>query len=762
MPLWHLCAREGGHPQGRRRERDESPCASACVWKRGKERRVTAHSNSTSPSRRRFLKASAVGATGLVLVFHLPAAIAARANGSALSNDETEINAWIRISTQGDITLEVARVEMGQGIATALPMLIAEELECDWKDVRMVFASPSENLARKRVFVTMITGDSRSVRDSQQYLRLAGASACLMLKQAAARRWGVDVAECAAAASRVTHLKSGRYLGYGELATAAARLPVPKDVTLKDPSAWKLLGKAHERLDLHEKVNGAAQYGMDVRVPGMLYAAVAQCPVFGGKPVSVDSSVVDRRRGIVKVLVIENFVTVIGDSWWRAKEALKLLKITWDFGGHEKTDDASIRAYLEAGFQGDLKTVRLEGNATAVLDGEKPMYESTYFTPFVAHTTMEPQNCTARVADGKVDLWAPSQGPDISLDIAAGIAGVPPESVTVHRLYLGGGFGRRGISQDYVRMAMLIAKAMQGPAIKMVWTREEDVQHDFYRPASVVRQRMALDDAGQISAWRVDVASPSVLGVLRPAALKNGIDVMPTDGFRDMPYAIPNLDIRYAMRNTAVPAGFWRSVYHSQNPFARECFIDEVCALIKQDPVAFRLKMLAARPRTATLLEAVVAARRQGEATTAAFGVAVNEMDDTAVAGAVEVSVSANKAVKVERVIVAIDCGYIVNPDTVAAQIESCAVFGISGAFFGEINIKEGRVVQSNFSDCPVMLMKQMPKVESLLLPSGGFWGGVGEPPISVVIPALVNAIAAATGERIRELPLVHHGYTLV
>ncbi|RKF49939.1 hypothetical protein BCY88_17120 [Paraburkholderia fungorum] len=715
-------------------------------------------------SRRRFLKASAAAVPGLVLGFHLPAALAGRAGTAvAADGDPVEINAWIRIAPDGNITLEVARVEMGQGIATALPMLIAEELECDWKDVRMVFASPSENVARNNVFMTMITGDSRSVRDSQQYLRQAGASACVMLRQAAAQRWHVPLEECTASRSRVLHAKSGRHLGYGELAAMAGALPVPKDVKLKDQSTWTLLGKSHQRLDLPAKVNGTAQFGMDVRVPGMLYAAVVQCPVFGGKVVSVDSSEVDGKRGIVKVLKIDNFVAVIGDNWWRAQQATRSLKITWDFGGHEKTDDASIRAFLEAGFAGDLKPMRQDGDATAVFSNAARTFESEYFSPFLAHTTMEPQNCTARIDGDKVDLWAPSQGPDISLGIAADIAGVPKANVTVHRLYLGGGFGRRGISQDYVRLSMLIAKQMPGRAVKMVWSREEDVQHDFYRPASIVRQRVALDENGQMTAWKIDVVSPSVLGVLRPAALKDGVDLMPTDGFRDMPYTVSNLDVRYAMRNTAVPVGFWRAVYHSQNPFARECFIDEICVSTQQDPVAYRRKLLAERPKLVALLDAVANASRWNmpRDTGRGAGVAVNEMDNTFVAAAVEVSVSPDKTVKVERAIVAIDCGYIVNPDTVIAQIESCAVFGMSAAFLGEVNIRDGKVVQSNFADCPVMMMHHMPPVESLLMPSGGFWGGVGEPPLSVLIPALVNAIGAATGERIHSLPLAKHGYVL-
>jgi isoquinoline 1-oxidoreductase subunit beta len=726
---------------------------------------MAAARKSVTHSRRLFLKTTVSAASGFVLGFHLPTAIAERRGAATAtvtdSAEPVEINAWIRIAPDGEITLEVARVEMGQGVATALPMLIAEELECDWKDVRMVFASPAENVRRNNVFVTMITGDSRSVRDSQQYLRQAGASACLMLRQAAAKHWGVSLDECTASKSMVSHVKSRRRLSYGKLAAAANSIPVPSQVTLKEQSAWTLLGKSHQRLDVPEKVNGTAQYGMDVRAPGLLYAAIVQCPVFGGKAVSVDSSAVDGKRGIVKVLMIDDFVAVVGDNWWRAHEATKALTINWDFRGHEKTDDASIRTFLEGGFGDDLKSMRREGDATAALNGATKTFDAEYFSPFLAHATMEPQNCTARIADGKVDLWAPSQGPDIALGMAAAIAGVPKENVTVHRFYLGGGFGRRGISQDYVKVSMLIAKQMPGKTIKVVWSREDDVRHDFYRPVSIVRQRVGLDQDGQVAAWRVEIVSPSVLAVLRPAALKDGVDLMPADGFRDMPYTISNLDVRYGMRNTTVPTGFWRAVYHSQNPFARECFIDEICASVNQDPIAYRRTMLKERPQLVALLEALAKASQwdRPRESGGGVGVAINEMDDTFVAAVVEVSVSPNKVVTVDRAVVAIDCGYIVNPNTVSAQIESCVVFGMSAAFFGEINIRDGRVVQSNFSDYPVMMMRHMPKVESLLMPSGGFWGGVGESPLSVLIPALINAIGSATGDRVRSLPLSGHGY---
>lgn len=712
-------------------------------------------------SRREFLKTASVAATGFALGFYLPGpAVGAR---GAAKDEPVEINAWIHIALNGTITLDVARVEMGQGVTTALPMLLAEELECDWQAVRMRFASPAENLARKNAYVTMITGDSSSVRGSQDYLRRAGAAACQMLRAAAAKRWKADIADCVAANSVVTHMKTGRKLRYGQLAADAAAMPVPMsaDLTLKDDARWTCLGQPKARLDIPAKVDGTAQFGIDVRVPGMLYAAIAQSPVFGGKPMAVDSSSVDGTRGIRKVMMIEDFVVVVADNWWRAQQALKKLKITWNNGPNATLDDAGIEALIADGFTKGGKPMARKGDSQQALSTATKVVEAEYFSPFLAHATMEPQNCTARVDGDKVELWAPSQGPDVSLMIAAATAKVPPANVTVHRMYVGGGFGRRGISQDFVRQAVLIAKEVPGVAVKMLWSREEDTQHDFYRPASIVRQRAALDAQGALVGWEARIASPSVLSKLRPQALRDGVDPMAADGLRDMPYGVPNLAVDYALTNTPVPAGFWRAIYHSQNPFARECFLDEVAAAVGRHPVDLRRTLLKDDPELLAVLDAVA-----GKAPPVppqpghGVGYAANAMDDSLVAAAVEVTVSPTKKIRIERAVVGIDCGHVVNPDTIRAQIESCVVFGLSAVLFGEINIREGRVVQRSFTDYRVMALRHMPAVEAIIMPSGGSWGGVGEPPLSVLVPALVNAVAVATGERVRRLPLKNHGYS--
>lgn len=712
-------------------------------------------------SRRRFLGASGASVAGFVLGFHVPEASAARTGKNGASN---EINAWISIGRDNAVTLEVARDEMGQGVMTSLPMLIAEELECDWETVRVRFASPMVHLARNNAYVTMITGDSSSVRGSQDYLRRAGAAACLMLRTVAAGRWKVDLKECVAKSGVVTHVDSGRKLSYGRLAADAAKLPVPvaETITLKDPSRWTCLGQSKPRHDIPAKVDGTAQFGIDVRVPGMLYAAIIHSPVFGGKPASVDTSPIDGSRGIVRVLSIENFVVVVADNWWRAQQAAKKLKITWDEGAHGAFDDAAVELLIAQGFAADLKPIVKRGEPSAAMAGCAKVVEAEYFFPFLAHATMEPQNCTAKVDGDRVEIWAPSQGTDISLQIAARTAGVPPANVTVHRVYLGGGFGRRGISQDFIRQAVLIAKELPGRTIKLLWSREEDMQHDFYRPASIVRQRVGVDANGMPVAWEAKISGPSVFSVLRPQVLRNGTDPMAADGLRDLPYDMPALSVDYAIANTPVPVGFWRSVYHSQNPLARECTLDELALATGQHPLDLRRRLLVGNPRLMAVLEAVAKnARPAGSQVGHGTGYAANVMTDSHVAAAVQVVVLPDRKIRIEHAVVAIDCGHVVNPDTVRAQVESSAAFAFSAIMFGEINIRNGRTQQRSFTDYRVLTLRQMPRVDTIIMPSGEGWGGVGEPPVSVLQPALANAVAAATSERIRRFPLKRSGYQL-
>lgn len=718
-------------------------------------------SDPVSPDRRAFLKDTAAASAGFVLGFYLPSGLAAKTGGQVQS--PVEVNAWIRITRSGRITLEVARAEMGQGSSTSLPMLIAEELECDWQDVAIDFVSPAEHLARNRVYVSMSTGGSRSVRDSQSFLRQAGATAREMLKQAAARRWGVPVTACTARLSRVMHTPSKRTLSYGELAEAASTLPVPQDVPLKDPSQWRLIGKPVRRLDIPEKVDGRAVFGVDVQVPGLLHAAIVQCPVFGGRPAQVDSAAALRRRGVKKVVAKDDFVAVVADNWWRAHQAAKALDIDWDFGGNEQVNDASIRRFLEEGLGQDQKPVKQQGDIAAAFKTAAKVVQAEYFTPFLNHATLEPQNCTARVAGDRVEIWVGSQNAEASLLAAAETAGVPEANVVVHRPYLGGAFGRRGATQDFVRQAVTIAMELPDTPIKLAWSREEDMQHDFFRPVSLARQRAALDDKGRLIAWEARLASPSIIAKLRPGSIRDGVDPQAANCFHDQPYQVPNLDMRHAIRDTHVPVGYWRSVYHSQNPFARECFLDEVAAAAGQDPFAFRMAMLKDQPKQRGVLEAAAkAADWQKPAQRGVHrGLALTDGYGSYAAAVIELSLSPNKAIRLHRVIVAVDPGYVANPDSAEAQIQSCVAYGLSAVFTGEINIRGGRVVQTNFTDYPVMLLRDMPMIVPVLVPSGGFWGGMGEPPLMPLAPALVNALAQATGERVRSLPLSRHGYTL-
>lgn len=713
-----------------------------------------------SPSRRVFLQAGAAVSAGLALGFYLPDTLTARTAEAATA--AAEVNAWIRIARSGRITLEVARAEMGQGSSTSLAMLIAEELECDWRDVAIDFVSPAEHLARNRVFVSMSTGGSRSVRDSQSYLREAGATAREMLKRAAAQRWGVALAQCAASQGRVLHTPSGRTLGYGDLAEAAGRLPAPRDIVLKDPSQWRLLGKPLHRLDIPEKVDGRAVFGTDVRLPGMLHAAIRQCPVFGGWPVKVDSAAILRRRGVKKVVIKEDFVAVVADNWWRAEQAVKALVVDWNFAGNDTVDDAAIRRHLESGLA-EGKTVQQAGDPAAALRAAAKVVEAEYYTPFLNHATMEPQNCTARVGDDGVEIWVASQNAEASLLAAAEAAGLPEANVQVQRTYLGGGFGRRGAVQDFVRQAVVIALELPGTAVQLAWSREEDMQHGFYRPVYLARQRAAVDIQGRMTAWEARLASPSILARLRPGTVRDGVDRQAASGFHDQPYRVPNLDMRHAIRDTHVPVGFWRAVYHSQNPFARECFLDEVAAAAGQDPYAFRLAMLREQPKQRGVLEAAARAADWHAPPPPGVhrGIALADGYGSYAAAVIELSVRADKAIRIRRVIVAVDPGHVAHPDAAAAQIESCVVYALSAALTGEINIRDGRVVQGNFTDYPVMLLADTPPIVPVLVPSGGFWGGMGEPPLMPVAPALVNALAQATGSRVRSLPLSRHGYRL-
>ncbi|HEX9193624.1 MAG TPA: molybdopterin cofactor-binding domain-containing protein [Burkholderiales bacterium] len=719
-----------------------------------------------APSRREFLKQSAAIGGGLTVGFSLPGALAQTADAAG-----AEINAWVVVRPDDTVIIRYARSEMGQGSMTSAPMLVAEELECDWKKVKIEYASANANVRRKRAWGDMASVGSRTIRNSQEYLRKAGATARAMLIGAAAQQWGVPASECSAADNVITHGPSKRKTSFGKVANAAAKLDPPKEVKLKDPKDWKLIGKPIKRIDIPATVMGKQQYGIDVQLPGMMYAAIVQCPVFGGKAKSVDASKVQGRRGIVKVVPLETFVAVVADNWWRAKEALKDVAIEWDVGANGNVSSASLMDFYRTGLdaQTDIAVARKEGDVDQALASAAKVLEAEYFTPYLAHSTMEPMGCTALIKDGKVDIWTSTQNAEASLATAAATAGVPLENVEVHRVQLGGGFGRRGGAQDFVRQGVQIAKTMEGTPVKMLWTREEDTQHDFYRPASLVRMKGALDAAGNPVAWYSRVASTSIFSTLvhlplrPPLAPAEGVDPQSVASIYDVPHAIPNVRVEYAQRNAHVPVGFWRTVGHSQNPFVRESFIDELANAAGKDPFEYRRALLQKSPKDLGILETTAKAAGWGKPLPGGVfrGIAETEGYGSYTCAVVELSVDKNGEVRIHRLVLGIDPGYAVNPDNILAQMQGSAVFMLTAMFWGEITIKDGRVEQSNFDNYRMMRLREMPKVEMVLAPSGGFWGGIGEPGQASIAPAVCNAIFAATGKRIRSLPLKNHGLTL-
>jgi isoquinoline 1-oxidoreductase subunit beta len=704
-------------------------------------------------SRRSFITSVAALGGGMALGFHLPSG----AGGAEAAAAPAEVNAWVVIQPDDTVVIRVARSEMGQGITTSLPMLVAEELQCDWSKVRTEFPSPEENLRRKRAWGEMSTGGSRSVRTSQEYLRKAGAAAREMLIAAAAAQWNVPVAECQAANSVITHRQSGRTLRYGEVAGAAAKLSPPAEPKLKDPEDWTLIGTPQKRLDTTDKVTGKPIYGIDVRVPNMLYAAIMQCPVFGGAPKSYDESKVRNLKGVRQVVRLPDAVAVVADSWWQAKQAVDALPMTWDEGQNGKVSSADIAELLRGGLAAQQAAVlRKNGDVDAALVTAAKRVEADYGAPFLSHATMEPQNCTAHVTPDKVEIWVSTQSGEAALAAAAGAAEMPPEKVIVHKTMLGGGFGRRGAVQDYVHQAVLVAKAV-GQPVKLLWSREEDMRHDFYRPTAMARFTAGLDAAGMPVAWRVRVTGPSIIANLFPQRLTGGVDQSFANGFTDeMAYTVPNYEVSYATRTTHVPVGFWRSVNHSQNGFFRESFIDEMAHAAEQDPYQYRRKLLSKEPVRLAVLDA--AAQRAGWDKPlpqgVSRGIALVEAYGTLCAQVVEGSVGDRGEVQVHRVVAAIDTGHVVNPEILRAQAESGIVYGLTAALYGAITIADGRVSQSNFDDYEMLRLADMPVVETVLVPSGGFWGGGGEPAVPPLAPALCNAIFAATGKRIRSLPL--------
>jgi isoquinoline 1-oxidoreductase beta subunit len=632
---------------------------------------------------------------------------------------------------------------------------VAEELDCEWNKVSTEFASPNEHIKRKRIWGSMSTGGSAGIRTSHEYLRKSGAQAREMLVAAAANTWSVPASECSASNGVITHGPSKRKVGYGLMASRAAQLEAPKEVKLKDPKDWKIAGKPLRRLDVPDKVLGKPVYGVDVQLPNMLHASIVQSPVFLGKVKSVDSAAAEKMRGVKGIVKQENFVAVVADNWWRANTAAKALKIEWDEGTNGAVSTESIFAMFKEGLDAkDLPTARKVGDTPAALAGAAKVVEAEYSSPYLSHATMEPMTSTAWFKDdGTLEVWTSTQNGEASIAAASEAGGLPLEKCEVHKMMLGGGFGRRGAPQDYVRQSVAIAKQFPGRPVKLIWSREEDMQHGFYRPASLVRMKAGLDAQGNMVAMHTTIACPSILALLRPEGIDKGIDFTAVRTFSDSPYTTPNQLVEYAMRNPHVPVGFWRAP-GLQNSFYRECFIDEVAHAAGKDPLEYRLAMLKADNKNRLVLEACAKAAGWGSPLPQGVyrGVAQSDGFGSYTAMVAEVSVDKGQ-IKVHRVVFAIDSGYVVNPDACRAQAEGNVIYCI-GQFYEGHTVKDGRIAESNFHDFVLPRIHEMPKVETVLVPTGGFWGGHGEPGALNVAPAICNAVFAATGKRIRSLPL--------
>jgi isoquinoline 1-oxidoreductase beta subunit len=715
-------------------------------------------------NRRQFLLTTSVVGGAFVLGFVLPsrrveAAVIAEQPWTAPTQGGTEVNAWLVIGSDDTVTIRVAQSEMGEGVFTSMPMLVAEELACDWQEVRAEYASANRSLRENRVYQRMATGGSGAVRRSREYLQQAGASARVRLIAAAAQQWGVPANECRAEQGRVIHSASGRQVNYGSIAAAAAAVKLDAEPAIKTPDQFTLLGRSLNRLDVPLKVNGSAIYGIDVRLPDMLYASVMTCPVFGGTLQRYDFDAIKSLPGVRAAVEVPNGIAVVADSFWRAKTALEVMPIEWDFGAHANTNSETFWKTFREALDKQGAVAKEEGEALAAIKASAKVVEADYEVPYLAHATMEPMNCTAQVTPQRVDVWVGTQNPEGALAAAAEITEVAPENVYVHNCFLGGGFGRR-FRNDDVRQAVTVAKALGGRPVKLIWTREEDMRHDVYRPMAAIRFRAALDANGTPVAYFNRSVTHSILSGLRPDDVKGGIDRTSVEGLATIPYGFPQYRIEHLIQNTPVPVWFWRSVGASQNAFAVECFLDEIAHAGGKDPVELRRQLLKGHSDWLHVLDTVAQKADWGKAMPqgTAQGVAIAESYGSIVAEVAEVSVSKRGEVRVERVVCAVDCGHVVNPLTVAEQMESAVVYGLTATLYGQITIKNGRVVEGNFDDYQMLRLDAMPEVETHLALTGGTkWGGIGEPGVPPVAPAVCNAIFKITGKRVRSLPLSNH-----
>jgi CO/xanthine dehydrogenase Mo-binding subunit len=711
-------------------------------------------------SRRDFVVTIAGSAGGLLLGCRVDGSRGASSAATSATSDPARPafapNAFVRVGTDGKVTAIVPQAEMGQGIYTSLPMLVAEELEVGLDQIAVELAPGDDRAYANPVLGFQMTGGSSSIRAFYRPLRQAGATARTMLVAAAAQEWGVDASACRAERGTVVHPASGRRTTYGKLAVAAAKLPVPDDVALKDPTTFTLIGTPAKRLDTAAKVNGTAEFGIDVRLPGMKIATVAASPVLGGKVAGLNQSKALAIKGVRQVVRLDDVVAVVGDHMWAAKQGLAALDVRWDDGPNGGTSSSDLSPRFEAASHAAGAVARNDGDTTSAMARAARKLEATYQQPFLAHAAMEPLSCTVHVRPDGCEVWCGSQVQGRARATAAEVTGLPLENVVLHNRLLGGGFGRR-LEHDYVTQAVRIAKEVEGP-VKVVWTREEDIRHDVYRPFYFDRISAGLDARGKPVAWTHRIVGSSILAHFLPPAFKNGLDRDAVDGSAQLLYDIPAIRVEYVRHEEPVlRTTWWRGVGVTHNCFVIESFIDEIAAATKQDPVALRRDLLRKSPRALAVLDLAAKKSGWGGPLRPGHGRGVSFMYsrwDTYLAQVAEVEVAGDGEIRVRRVVCAVDCGTVVNPDTVVAQIESGVIYGISGALWGEITVRSGRVEQSNFSDYRVLRMSEAPSIEVHLVRNFEAPGGIGEPGTAGMAPALANAVFAATGKRIRQLPL--------
>ena len=702
--------------------------------------------------RREFLKKSAASGAGLVIGFYLPGKYEALAKVPA--KEPAAINAWVHIAPDDTTTLVIDKSEMGQGINTALTMILADELDLDWKKIRTEFA-PAASVYFNPVFGLQGTGGSTSVRGSWEPLAKAGAAAREMLVAAAAKKWNVDPSTCSTEDSMVFHKASGKKIGYGALAEDAAALPVPASPKRKDAKDYKYIGKATKRIDSKEKVSGKAEFGIDVRRPAMLHAVVARSPVFGGKVKSFDGAKAKAVPGVKSVVQVSTGVAVVADNTWSAMEGRSALEVQWDEGENAKNSSDAIRKLYQGRVEQTGAIARKDGDAETALSGAAKKVDALYEVPFLAHATMEPMNCTADVRADGCDIYAPTQFQTFAQVNGAKLSGLKPEQVRVHTTYLGGGFGRRA-EQDFIVEAVELSKAIGAP-VQVTWSREDDMQHDFYRPAVMVKLWAGLDGSGKLTAWKSRIVGPSIMSRFFPGSVKNGLDDTATEGIATLKYDVPNFLVEYRLTEPGVPVGFWRSVGNSHNGYIAECFVDEMAKAGGKDPFEFRRGLLSKDSRQRGVLELAAEKAGWGKPLPAGRyrGIAVVESFGSYVGEVAEVSIDRkSKALTVHRVVAAVDCGRHVNPETIHAQIESGIIYGLTAALKGEITIANGRVEQANFNDYDMVRINEAPQIEVHIVESNDGPGGIGEPGTPPIAPAVCNAIFAATGKPVRRLPI--------